>query len=237
MNYATVDSLAEESGSNRAGEKARVLLVDDHPVTRKGLAALINQNESLMVCGEADSMQRALDLLDRTQPALVVSDISLKTSNGLELVKNIKARIPAMPILVISMYDENLYAERALRAGAMGYVMKNQAPELLLRAIQRVLAGEIHLGEGVRDRMLLRLVSGAPQEAGGFAIDSLSDREMEVFQLIGNGFGTRQIAAQLGLSVKTIDSYREHLKSKLALSNTSELVRHAIQWARNECLV
>lgn len=237
MNPAPAQILTEVDRSSSERAKLRVLLVDDHPVTRQGLSALISQRSDLMVCGEADSMPRAMEMVQRVQPSLVLADISLKTSNGLELVKNIKAQFPTMPILIISMYDENLYAERALRAGAMGYVMKNEAAEHLLAAIDRVLEGEVYLSEGIKDKMLQRFVSSNRKDESAFAIESLSDREMEVFQLIGNGFSTRQIAARLGLSVKTIDSYREHLKAKLAVSTGSDLVRHAIQWVKSESML
>lgn len=212
--------------------KFGVLLVDDHPITRQGVAALIAQDPSLAVCGEADNGPRALELVTKLSPDLAVIDISLKSSNGLELMKNLKILAPKLPVLVMSMHDEALYAERALRAGAQGYIMKQEASEKILAAIQRVLKGELYLSEKMQEKMLQRIVK-AKQEEPGFAIDTLSDREMEVFQLIGNGFSTRQIAAQLNLSVKTIESYREHLKLKLSLDTGSDLVRYAIQWMKS----
>jgi DNA-binding NarL/FixJ family response regulator len=213
-------------------KKFGVLLVDDHPITRQGVAALISQDPSLFVCGEADNGPRALELVTKVAPALAVIDISLKSSNGLELMKNLKILAPKLPVLVMSMHDEALYAERALRAGAQGYIMKQEASEKILAAIQRVLKGELYLSEKMQEKMLQRIVKAKPEEPG-FAIDTLSDREMEVFQLIGNGFSTRQIATQLNLSVKTIESYREHLKLKLALETGSDLVRYAIQWMKS----
>jgi DNA-binding NarL/FixJ family response regulator len=213
-------------------KKFGVLLVDDHPITRQGVAALIGQDPSLMVCGEADNGPRALELVTKLAPDLAVIDISLKSSNGLELMKNLKILAPKLPVLVMSMHDEALYAERALRAGAQGYIMKQEASEKILTAIQRVLKGELYLSEKMQEKMLQRIVK-AKQEEPGFAIDTLSDREMEVFQLIGNGFSTRQIATQLNLSVKTIESYREHLKLKLTLETGSDLVRYAIQWMKS----
>jgi DNA-binding NarL/FixJ family response regulator len=215
--------------------KLGILLVDDHPITRQGVAALINQEGNLMVCGEADSAPKALELITKLAPDMAVIDISLKSVNGLELMKNIKALMPKLPVLVMSMHDEALYAERALRAGAQGYIMKQEASEKILVAIQRVLKGELYLSDKMQEKMLHRIVN-AKQEEPGFAIDKLSDREMEVFQLIGNGFSTRQIATQLNLSVKTIESYREHLKLKLALDTGSDLVRYAIQWMKSQSI-
>jgi DNA-binding NarL/FixJ family response regulator len=214
-------------------KKFGILLVDDHPITRQGVAALINQEQTLMVCGETDSAPKALELITKLAPDLAVIDISLKSVNGLELMKNIKVMAPKLPVLVMSMHDEALYAERALRAGAQGYIMKQEASEKILTAIQRVLKGELYLSDKMQEKMLHRIVN-AKKEEPGFSIDKLSDREMEVFQLIGNGFSTRQIATQLNLSVKTIESYREHLKLKLALETGSDLVRYAIQWMKSQ---
>ncbi|QYM79821.1 response regulator transcription factor [Horticoccus luteus] len=222
--------------AEKVGAKFNVLLVDDHPVTRQGVAALINQERNLIVCGEADSAPRALELITKLSPDLAVVDISLKTMSGIELMKNIKVLAPNLPVLFMSMHDESLYAERALRAGAQGYIMKQEASERILTAIHRVLDGELYLSDRMKEKMLHRIVN-KKKEDGGFSIDSLSDREMEVFQLIGNGFSTRQIASKLNLSVKTIDSYREHLKLKLQLETGSDLVRYAIQWVKSENVV
>ncbi|MGH7995836.1 MAG: response regulator transcription factor [Opitutaceae bacterium] len=213
--------------------KFRIFLVDDHPITRQGVAALINQERNLTVCGEADTAPKALEMITKSQPDLAVVDISLKTMSGIELIKNLKVLDPKLPVLVMSMHDESLYAERALRAGAQGYIMKQEASEKILTAIQRVLDGELYLSEAMKEKMLHRIVNTKKEETG-FSIDRLSDREMEVFQLIGNGYSTRQIAAQLNLSVKTIDSYREHLKLKLSLEKGSDLVRYAIQWVKSQ---
>ncbi|HKB89194.1 MAG TPA: response regulator transcription factor [Opitutaceae bacterium] len=215
--------------------KSRIVLVDDHPVTRQGVAALIDQEPSLCVCGEADNAPAALSLIQKLSPDLAIIDISLKTTNGIELTKSIRATAPTLPVLVMSMHDEGLYAERAVRAGAQGYIMKQEASEKILTAIHSVLHGEIFLSPQIKDRILNRMLNKKNKPVG-FSIDSLSDREMEVFQLIGNGFGSRQIAAKLNLSVKTIDSYREHLKIKLQLRTSSELIRYAIQWVKSESL-
>jgi DNA-binding NarL/FixJ family response regulator len=216
--------------------KQKILLVDDHPITRQGVAALINQEENLAVCGEADSAAKAMDLIPLLKPDMAVVDISLKSTSGIELVKNLKVQFPRLPILMMSMHDESLYAERALRAGAKGYIMKQEASERILTAIHRVLSGELYLSDKIKEKMLHNLVD-KKKDGSGFSIDALSDRELEVFQLIGNGFSTRQIAGRLHLSVKTIDSYREHLKVKLHLNSGSELVQHAIQWVKSEAVV
>ncbi len=216
--------------------KRRIFLVDDHPITRQGVLVLINQEPDLEVCGEADSAPKAFDLLQRSKADLAVVDISLKTTSGIELTKNLKVLLPDLPVLIMSMHDESLYAERALRAGAKGYVMKQEASDNILIAIRRILEGELYLSEKMKEKMLHRLVHNRKDEVV-FSIDTLSDREMEVFQLIGNGFSTRQIATKLNLSVKTIDSYREHLKLKLHIEKGADLVRHAIQWVKSENIV
>ncbi|HRE81823.1 MAG TPA: response regulator transcription factor [Opitutaceae bacterium] len=217
-------------------KKHRIFIVDDHPITRQGVTVLINQEADMAICGEADSAPLAMDLIPKASPDLAIIDITLKTTSGIELMKNIKALLPEMPVLIMSMHDESLYAERALRAGAKGYIMKHEASEKILTAIRRVLSGELYLSDKMKEKMLHRLVKSRKEEVV-FSIDTLSDREMEVFQLIGNGYSTRQIAGKLNLSVKTIDSYREHLKLKLRLEKGADLVRHAIQWVRSEGVV
>lgn len=229
-------ALIEESGSQPpASTKTRVLLVEDHPITRQGLKALINQQLNLTVCGEADSAADAIALVQTLQPDLAIVDVSLRGSSGLELVKTLRERFTTLPVLMVSMHDEALFAERALRAGALGYVMKHEAADKIATAIQHVLRGELYLSNKMKERVLHRFVS-KKNDGLVFAMDTLSSREMEVFQLIGNGFSTRQIAEKLNLSSKTIDSYREHLKLKLGLETGAELIRHAIQWVRSEAL-
>jgi DNA-binding NarL/FixJ family response regulator len=213
--------------------KSRVFLVDDHPITRQGLVSLINREHNLTVCGEADSAATAIDLIQKLMPDIALVDVTLKTTSGIELMKHLKALRPDMPVLMMSMHDESLFAERALRAGAKGYIMKLEPSATILAAIRRTLSGELYLSEKMKEKMLHRLVKTGGTEVV-YSIDTLSDREMEVFQLIGNGYGTRQIANRLNLSVKTIDSYREHLKLKLRLDGGTELVRHAIQWVKSE---
>jgi len=219
-----------------AAGKKKIFLADDHPITRQGIAVLINQEPDLTVCGEAASAASALDLIQKQKPDLAVIDISLKTSSGLELIKNLKALLPQLSILVMSMHDETLYAERALRAGAMGYVMKQDASEKVLSAIRTVLKGDFFISEKIKTRMLQQTVGHRRPEIAASPVEALSDREMEVFQLIGNGYSTREIATQLNLSVKTIDSYREHLKLKLHLDTGADLVRYAIQWVKSEAI-
>ncbi|HVW20406.1 MAG TPA: response regulator transcription factor [Opitutaceae bacterium] len=216
-----------------ADKKIRVFVVDDHPITRRGIIALVTEDVNLVVCGEAESAPQALELIPKLNPDLAIIDISLASMNGIELMKNLKALLPKLPVLIMSMHDENLYAERALRAGARGYIMKQEASQRIVTAIHRVLSGELYLSDQMQEKMLKRIVDGRNEE-NVFSIDKLSDREMEVFQLIGNGFSTRQIAAQLNLSVKTIESYREHLKLKLMLEKGSDMTRYAIQWVQSQ---
>jgi DNA-binding NarL/FixJ family response regulator len=216
--------------------RQNILLVDDHPITRQGVTALINQQDNLRVCGEADNAAKALEIIPTLKPDLIIVDISLKTISGIELVKNIKAQYPKIPVLMMSMHDESLYAERSLRAGAKGYIMKQEANEKILIAINRVLMGDLYVSDKIKEKMLHHLVDKRSDQTE-FSIDSLSDRELEVFQMIGNGFSTKQIAGKLHLSVKTIESYREHLKVKLHLNSGAELVQHAIQWMKSEAVI
>jgi DNA-binding NarL/FixJ family response regulator len=214
-------------------KKARIVLIDDHPVLRQGIATLLNQQPDLHVCGEAEDANRALDLVLNTNPDLAIVDISLKGSSGIELLKNLKVRFPRVLVLILSMHDESVYAHRALRAGASGYVMKQEASEKILSAVRRVLAGEVYLSEKLGTRMLNQLVGGKSTLTTS-PIEELSDRELEVFGLIGQGHGTRPIAEKLHLSVKTVESHRAHIKEKLNLKNATELVHHAIQWVQSE---
>jgi len=213
--------------------KTRVLLVDDHPILRRGLAQLINQEADMAVCGEAEDAPKAFEAFSTLQPDVAVVDISLKGGNGIELIKNVKARFPDLPILVLSMHDESLYAERALRAGSLGYIMKEEAIEQVLVAIRRVLLGEIFLSDKMKTKMLQQLASGKAK-AFMSPIENLTDRELEVFRLIGEGRSTRQIAAELHLSVRTVEAYREYIKGKLNLKNATELVQHAFHWVHHE---
>lgn len=223
------------TGSSTSGStsKRTVFLVDDHPITRQGLKALIDHQSDLIVCGEAGNSPTAIELIQKTRPDIAMIDVTLPTSSGIELVKQLRALLPEMPVLMMSMHDENLFAERALRAGAKGYVMKLEPSAIILAALRRTLSGELYLSEKMKAKMLQRIANSSRTEVV-FSIETLSDREMEVFQLIGEGYSTRQIAEKLGLSIKTIDSYREHLKLKLRLDSGTDLVRHAIQWKKTE---
>ncbi|MBT3192144.1 MAG: response regulator transcription factor [Verrucomicrobia bacterium] len=208
----------------------RVLLVDDHPIVRHGLELLINQEDDLSVCGQTESAVETLDHIDEMNPDIVVVDISLRGSNGLELTKVLKESRSELPVLVLSMHDESLYAERALRSGARGYVMKQESADTLLKAIRKVLAGGVHLSERLSSNMLREFVDGNKTEGEKFGIETLSDRELEVFELIGRGQSTRKIADRLRLSVKTIETHRAHVKQKLKLDNATELVHRAFHW-------
>ena len=211
--------------------KIKVLLVDDHPVVRQGLARLINDEPDLTVCGEADNAATALELIAKECPGLAIIDISMKGTDGIELLKELRTRCPAMPALVLSMYDESLYAERVLRAGGRGFVTKDEAAEKLMTAIRRVLAGEVYVSEKVAGR-LLKTVTGQKAESHS-PLDRLSDRELQVFRLIGGGMSVREIAGSLFLSVKTVETHREHIKDKLNLKSASELLRYAVQYGVN----
>jgi DNA-binding NarL/FixJ family response regulator len=213
-------------------KRSKIFIVDDHPIVCRGLAQLINMEKDLIVCGEADSIQMALEGMKVQMPDVVLVDLSLKDENGLDLIKDIKVRFPKVAVLAVSMYDEAFYAERVLRAGAKGYIMKQQATTQVLVAIRRILAGEVYVSDAMSSR-ILRKVTGEKNHKTGPAIDRLSDRELEVFRLIGTGLGTRQIAEKLSRSVKTVETYREHIKLKLDLKDSSELVQHAIQWLQS----
>jgi DNA-binding NarL/FixJ family response regulator len=212
--------------------KSRIFIVDDHPIVRQGLTQLINREPDLAVCGDAEEAGPALHRIEETKPDLIVVDISLNGPDGLDLLKNIRVRDAVLPVLILSMLDESIYAERALRAGANGYIMKQEATERVLVAIRRILGGEIYVSERIADRILHRFVGGG-QSASGVqksSVADLTDRELEVFRLIGEGHGTRQIADELHISVKTVESYQAHLKEKLSLKNARELVQRAIQY-------
>ena len=213
--------------------KSRVLVVDDHPIVRQGLAQMINREPDLMVCGEAEEARSAFQAMATLQPDIVVIDISLNGPSGLEILKTIRQTDPRLKVLILSMHDEIVYAERALRAGANGYIMKQEATEMVLVALRRILAGDVYVSNRVASRMLKQLVGGVPT-ARKSPIDDLTDRELEVFRLIGEGHGTRQISDDLHLSVKTVETYQSHIKEKLGLKNSRELVQYAIQWNISE---
>ena len=210
----------------------RIMLVDDHPVVREGLAESIERENDLTVCAQAEERSEALGLLETTQPDLVIVDLMLKNSSGLELIKDIHVRWPRVLLLVVSMHDENLYAERVLRAGAQGFITKQEATRDILRALRRVLAGGIYLNERTASVVLARLTS-KPESTSDSVTDLLADRELQVFELTGRGLSTREIAGQLRIDVKTVDTYRARIKEKLNLRSSSELLQLAIQWHKN----
>jgi DNA-binding NarL/FixJ family response regulator len=213
-------------------KKYRVLLVDDHPIVRQGLALLIDREPDLAVCGEAEGAHSAFHAVITLKPDIVVLDISLSGPDGLDVLKEIRSKTGSLPVLILSMHDESIYADRAMRAGANGYIMKQEATEKVLIAIRRILQGEVYLSDRLTNTMLQQYVRGAPPTKKSPLVN-LTDRELEVFRLIGEGHGTRQIADELHLSVKTIESYQAHIKEKLALRNARELVQHAIEWTVN----
>jgi DNA-binding NarL/FixJ family response regulator len=209
--------------------KSKVFIVEDHPVTRDGLIQLINYQDDLRVCGFAGTVANAMGGLENAKPDLVMVDITLPDGHGIELVKNLKARHPQAGILVLSMHDERLYAERAFRAGASGYIMKQEPTDLVLAAVRRILCGETYLSPRLQERVLSRFAGGKPTVASS-DIERLTDRELEVFELIGRGYGTRQIARQLRLGVSTVETHRAHLKEKLEVENGTELTFRAVEW-------
>ena len=207
----------------------KILVVDDHPLVRRGLASLIAQEEDLRVCGEAESVPDALEQIEKTKPDLALIDLTLKGSDGLDLIKKIHQHWPDILSLVVSMHEESVYAERALKAGAMGYVMKAEADQQILAAIRSVLDHRIYISESIKEKILQRLARGVhdPQEA---FLEQLSDREIEVYQLTGEGLDTRQISERLCICVKTVECYRARIKSKLKLRSGTELIQHATKW-------
>ena len=219
--------------ANGKKDAMRVLVVDDHPLLRKGVSQLIDQEKDLVVVGEAEDAYKAITAIEVTKPDVALIDISLSGTSGIELLKNIKARFPKLKVLVLSMHVETVYAHRALRAGACGYIMKQEGTERVLLALRKVLQGEVYLSDRLGNRMLHTLVNGRSSLTNS-PIEVLSDRELEVFNLIGDGHGTRSISEMLHLSVKTIESHRAHIKEKLNLQTASELVHHAIQWVQSE---
>src|SRR5262245_53360475 len=209
-------------GRKKPENRARVLIVDDHPAVREALALRIGRQPDLEVCGEAADTGEALRLVAETQPDVAVVDISLKTGNGIDLIKRIRDRNDHVRILVWSMHSESLYAERALRSGALGYITKDQATDRIVEAMRRVLAGKVWLSEAMAERMLQRTVGTGRQEATRSPVDALADRELEVFRLIGEGVKTAEIAERLHLSVKTVETYRDRIRSKLNLRDGTE---------------
>jgi len=212
-------------------EKTRILIVDDHPLFCEGLRRMIDRHPALTVCGQAPDAASAMKAVAELKPDLALVDISLEKTNGIDLIKSLKAKHEELPILVVSMHDESLYAERALRAGAQGYIMKNQPIKIVRDAIFKVLAGDIFLSEKMSTSVLARLLLGKRDEPVS-PVEQLSDRELEVFQMLGEGKSSRQIAQDLNLTIPTIHSFRNRIKEKLQFRNSTELTLHAMQWVR-----
>ena len=229
-------SLAER----RASKKSSVLIVDDHPIVRQGIAQLINRESDLEVCCEAGTADQALEALNKCGRScskncsvdIAVVDMSLPGISGIELIKTIRAHYPDLPVLVISMHDESLYAERALRAGSKGYIMKQEATENVLTAIRQILRGEIYISDSMRSKILQRIIDN-DFEIPSSPVSRLSDKELEVLRLIGMGFKTSDIAMELHRSVKTVEAHRANIKDKLNLKNATELVRFSVQWVES----
>jgi DNA-binding NarL/FixJ family response regulator len=218
-----------------APAQRRVLLIDDHPFMRAGLAQLINAQSDLVVCGEAGNPVEAFQNLARIKPELVLSDLTMPGRSGLEFIKDLKATLPDLTVLVVSMHDEVVFAERALRAGARGYIMKEAGGENLLAAIRQVLRGEVYVSPRMSSQILNSLSTRRPRGSTS-PIEQLTDREFEVFQMIGQGKSTRDIAEQLHLSSKTVDVHRSHLKEKLGLKDATALIRHAVRWVETQAV-
>lgn len=213
------------------GEKHRVFLVEDHPVTRDGLAGIINFQSDLVVCGQSATAVAALKEIPKAKADLVIVDITLADGSGLDLIKDLAAMHPGLPTLVLSTHDEKVYAERSLRAGAHGYVMKQEPTERVLKCMRGILRGEICVSEAMRSRLLGRLHGHRDATAG---VDQLSDRELEVFRMLGEGHGTAEIAQRLHISVSTVETYRAHIKDKLGLANGMDLVTTAVRWVQTQ---
>jgi DNA-binding NarL/FixJ family response regulator len=212
--------------------KKRVVIVDDHPLVRERLTQIFNQELDMEVCGEAEDAKQAMEAIVRETPDLVIIDITLKSSSGLDLIKSIKQHSPALPILVLSMHEEALYAERVLRAGASGYITKHQQPTEVLAAVRRVLEGEIYVSTKMASEFLRNFSTHGIKRAP-HTVDRLTDRELEVLELIGKGRTTREIATKLELGVATIDTYRARIKEKMDFNNASELLHFAIRWVQD----
>jgi DNA-binding NarL/FixJ family response regulator len=223
----------DEGTDQLENPKKRVLIVDDHPIFRLGLAGLISEQPNLEVCGHAESAPLALEAMRNFKPDLVLLDLSLRGTNGIELIKLMKAEQPRLPILVVSMHDEAIFGLRALKAGALGYVMKAEAMAQVAEAITKVLEGKIYVSPNFGDKLIFKAIQSI--EAGtGSPVDTLSDRELEVLQLLGKGHSTRSIADTLHLSVKTIETHRAHIKEKLGFHDSEDMVRFAIDWVAQQ---
>ncbi len=217
--------------NSKPSEKKRIFIVDDHAMFRDGLQQLIDREADLAVCGDAADATEALEGISRSNPDLVIVDISLSGKSGIDLIKAIKDKHEDLPVLVVSMHEETLYAERALRAGAMGYVMKQEPAKVVKVAIRKVLAGDMHLSERMSGSIITKFMHGTT-ELPPSPLEKLSDRELEVFRMLGLGKGVRQIAEEMGVTIPTINSFRNRIKEKLQLHSSTEVMLHAIHWSR-----
>jgi len=213
--------------------RIKVFIVDDHPVVRQGLALVLRLEPDMVVCGEAETVTDALRGIESARPDVAIVDLSLRDSSGLELVKDLHVYRPELPVVVLSMHDESLFAERVMKAGAKAYLMKDEAQQAILAAIRKVHAGGMYLSERMSGRLLAMFLQGTTSP-GESLISRLSDRELEVFELIGRGVTTREIAGKLNLSIKTVEAHREHIKKKLKLADATALMQHAIHWVQTE---
>jgi DNA-binding NarL/FixJ family response regulator len=212
--------------------KIKIFLVDDHPLVREWLTNLIQHQPDLVICGEAEDAPTALRNISATRPAVAIVDITLKEGSGIELIKNLKLMEPGVAVIVLSMHDEKLYAERALRAGARGYIMKRETAKKMITAIRQVLAGKIYMSENLSAAFAEKFVDGGLPSSGSL-VEELSDRELEVFQLLGKGYETRRVAEMMNVSMKTVQAHCAHIKEKLKLTNAAELLREAVRWQEN----
>ncbi len=222
----------EDRKPSFTAKKTQIFILDDHPIVRQGIGELINNENDMMICGGADNYQAALQAVETLKPDVILVDISLNGSSGLEFLKSLKVQYPDVKALILSMHDETLYAERALREGARGYIMKQEATEKIMDAVRHVMKGQIYLSDHMMERILEKKYGGISADAS--PIEALSDRELEVFRMIGEGISTSLIAKQLHRSVKTIETYRARIKVKLNLKNNMELIRLAMNWVQNE---
>lgn len=211
-------------------DRKKILVVDDQPIVREGLAHLMNEERDIALCGWADNTSDAMETIQNLKPDLVTIDLSLQDTSGLELIKDIKAKFPGLPVLVLSANPESFYAERAIRAGAKGYITKHETTEEVLSAIRKVLAGGLYLSPETNERLLHSLLDDSKIDESGSLVNRLTDRELEVFTLLGRGRSTRQIADQLYVSVKTVETYRLRIKEKLNIDSGPELLQYAFQW-------
>lgn len=230
-----METTSKNQPPNKGGKtpaQKKILIVEDHPLTRMGLVQVISREPDFLICGEAETSAEAIEALTVANPDIVLTDITLRNGSGLELIKDVMAIRPGTLVLVLSMHDESIYAERSLRAGARGYLMKHLSAGHVVEAIRKVLEGEIYVSENVTEN-ILGFISGKNEDAGRSSIDLLTDRELEIFGLIGRGKDKNEIASQLHLSVKTVDAHRANIRIKLRLKNFADLLRHAACWVEN----